>query len=467
MKLKVDIKNFGKVRDARLKLAPFTVIAGANSSGKSFVSRALYSFFSTINKDHVTDSSVASFDRIRDLLFPVLSTVKNPSLTVVLIHEGLVELLIEIENTLEEELGSCTFLEQKSRLTILNTQINKFESMLNGFRLETEGKKKYEELSSRLFLIQQNLRGLIAALESPLEILSDNIEKGFREALTENFQTPNLSDLRSFESEDSEITFDFGDFGKITILDESIGFSLNTESVDQFQSLFNVVFIESPIYWKLRKPLLRLMEKPRFLWSRRHYQESLSGVPKYFYDLIELVEKNIKPKSKSIDISNVQNILKDVLGGELEISEGGDIFYKHSNSHSLVNLNLTATGVTNLGVIGLLLKRNVIAKGSFIFIDEPEVNLHPAWQKIMVDVLYKLSTCGVNIVITSHSIDMMKYIENIMESLEDEQLLKHFAINRLSNTGVSTDVESPPLQALAKIKEDLGAPFYEMMLESW
>ncbi|MBW4072559.1 AAA family ATPase, partial [Acinetobacter baumannii] len=54
MKFQVEVKNFGKIRDARVNLAPFTVISGTNSSGKSFLSKALYTFFSTINKDYVT-----------------------------------------------------------------------------------------------------------------------------------------------------------------------------------------------------------------------------------------------------------------------------------------------------------------------------------------------------------------------------------------------------------------------------
>lgn len=118
-----------------------------------------------------------------------------------------------------------------------------------------------------------------------------------------------------------------------------------------------------------------------------------------------------------------------------------------------------------MGLIGLLLKRNVIAEGSFIFVDEPEVNLHPAWQKIMIEVLYQLSLSGVNIVIASHSIDMMKYIENIMDEYSDEELPEHFAINGLSSTGESIENISPR-QAIQKIKNDLGSPFYEMMMES-
>ncbi len=116
-------------------------------------------------------------------------------------------------------------------------------------------------------------------------------------------------------------------------------------------------------------------------------------------------------------------------------------------------MNITATGVTNLGVIGLLLKKNVISKGSFVFIDEPEVNLHPAWQKIMIETLYQLSRMGINVVIATHSIDMIRYIENIMNDLTGgRDLNEHFAINRLSNEGVSLNEYSDPKTSLMKLK---------------
>ncbi|OTQ39091.1 AAA family ATPase, partial [Gilliamella apis] len=54
MKFNVNIKNFGKIQNANIVLSNFTVIAGKNGCGKSFVTRAFYSFFNTINKDHLT-----------------------------------------------------------------------------------------------------------------------------------------------------------------------------------------------------------------------------------------------------------------------------------------------------------------------------------------------------------------------------------------------------------------------------
>lgn len=468
MKLNVGIKNFGKIKNAHIKIAPFTVIGGANASGKSFVSRALYSFFSTINKDHVTNTSITSLQQIRKLLLSALHTALNPSNKVIEMHNELLILIKEVEETVVKEVGSCTFTEQKSRLIILEELVEVFSQSLSRLQNEINNVKKYKHLQERLKLIKRNLDRFSETIQSPTEILSTNIEKGFTEALKENFQAPNLSDLKNHNSEDEVASFDFGELGRISLAGESISFKLTTESVNQFQSLYNVVFIESPIYWKLRKPLQKVNERLNnpFFALHRH-TDTLNGVPKYFYDLIELIEKNIKSQHKDDKILEIQSALKDTLGGELNVSDSGDIFYKELNSSRSLNLNLTATGVTNLGLIGLLLNRNVISEGSFIFVDEPEINLHPAWQKLMVKVLYKLSRSGVNIVITSHSIDMMKYIENIMEELTDIEIEDHFAINRLQNDGVSINEGAPALKSIAEIKEDLGKPFYEMMLESW
>ena len=49
MSFKVEIKNIGKLADAELRIGRFTVFAGPNNSGKSFVSKLLYSFFDAMN----------------------------------------------------------------------------------------------------------------------------------------------------------------------------------------------------------------------------------------------------------------------------------------------------------------------------------------------------------------------------------------------------------------------------------
>jgi len=53
MQTKVKIKNIGKLEDAEVGINKFTVIAGPNNSGKSFVSKTVYSIIEALNGDHV------------------------------------------------------------------------------------------------------------------------------------------------------------------------------------------------------------------------------------------------------------------------------------------------------------------------------------------------------------------------------------------------------------------------------
>ena len=465
MKFNFEVNNFGKIKHAKLKLAPFTVIAGANSSGKSFISRALYSFFNTINKDHVTIDTLEKVSKIESILRYSFHTLNTPSNNVANICQKLLSTIRDLEKIINKEFGECSFLEQSTRTILIDGYITDVEKTTHELLEETSNKKKYEQFHQLILSISKRFKDLKHNLTKQLDILSEQIESGFNDALKENFQISSLKDLKAFNTKENEqISFNFGPLGQISINKETIEFELDGKSINEFQSLYNVVFIESPIYWKLRKPLLQIKNQKNMFRLHKN-EDSLSGVPQYFYDLISLVNKNIKSNDENTELKLIEQEINTTLGGSLDVTDSGEISFKDSITSKNININLTATGVTNLGLIGMLLNKNVISKGSFVFVDEPEVNLHPAWQKIMIEILYKLSKEGVNVVIASHSIDMMKYIENIMNSLGDEEVKEHFAINRLSQDGISNNFEIPPKESMSKIKEDLGNPFYEMSLE--
>lgn len=468
MKFNFEVKNLGNIKHAKLKLGSFSVISGANSSGKSFITRALYSFFSTINKDHVTADAINSINQISDLLRHGIYNTSSPSINISSLSDDSLFYLQKIKELIKSEFEECTYLEQSTRSVIIEKQIKDFEELLVVFIKETDNKKKYKDLNQNLELVNANIKRLKNIIKNPQELLVSKFNNGFSDALKENFQVANLVDLHSNTTNlDDPISFDLGELGEIEIHKETIHFKLSGVGIEEFQSLYNVVFIESPIYWKLRRPLSLLRDNP-LVRLRRYSRDSngLSGVPKYFYDLLDLINQNIKSNSDNEDLFNLQNKIINQLGGELDISDSGDLTFKDLISKKNIGINLTATGVANLGLLALLLKKNVISKGSFVFIDEPEVNLHPAWQKVMIETLYALSLNGINVVVASHSFDMMKYIENIMDKLSDQEIEKHFAINHLSKNGNSLDQDLSAKQTLMKIKEDLGSPFFEMMLEN-
>ena len=56
MRPKVRIQNIGKLIDAEISIGKFTVFAGPNNTGKSFVSKLLYSLFNAMNANHINTS---------------------------------------------------------------------------------------------------------------------------------------------------------------------------------------------------------------------------------------------------------------------------------------------------------------------------------------------------------------------------------------------------------------------------
>jgi energy-coupling factor transporter ATP-binding protein EcfA2 len=63
----VAIQNFGKIKQAAFQVKPFTVIAGKNACGKSFITRGLYSVFSSLNKDNYAIELVKGAFKILDV----------------------------------------------------------------------------------------------------------------------------------------------------------------------------------------------------------------------------------------------------------------------------------------------------------------------------------------------------------------------------------------------------------------
>ena len=60
MKTNLHILNFGKIKSANIQLRPFTVIVGPNSSGKSLITKSLYSIFHSMSQNLMGNPSLDS-----------------------------------------------------------------------------------------------------------------------------------------------------------------------------------------------------------------------------------------------------------------------------------------------------------------------------------------------------------------------------------------------------------------------
>ena len=64
----VTIRNIGKLEDAKIRIGRFTVLAGPNNSGKSFVSRTIYSIIETLDENYVERYFRRQFEPLCDRL---------------------------------------------------------------------------------------------------------------------------------------------------------------------------------------------------------------------------------------------------------------------------------------------------------------------------------------------------------------------------------------------------------------
>ena len=462
MNLKLNIKNIGKLADAEISVANFTVFAGPNNTGKSFVSKLLYSFFNAMNANHAQI-------HLENLAGPVVNSFYKLNRQ---IHYGVggAHLLrgeSEVEK-LESVIKDCSPRNSEELDEVVQNLINqtneiaekvtelKLPDMVKEASKEEQAdpmkmvREAHDELKTCLNslkeeLIQTNLRECMVA----------GMKLKIRQNLIHNFQIPTLSALRTEDDAPSELMFQ--GFGKFEFSNDEIEFAIDEILVQELQQHSNVVYLESPVYWKLKNALEDMKRHPRRMFFARE-RELLSAVPEYFYDLLTALSFQ---RTGGIAFPDLYDKLtsEDVMGGKISISESGNLSFQENGRN--FTLPVTAMGIVNMGILALLIERNVLDENTFIFIDEPEAHLHPAWQVIMAETLFELSRHGVNVVIATHSVDILKWLEvRVKKTPEDKQLvaLNRFPIN-------SSEVDDNFEAEVANVIQELTKPFYDLYLE--
>ncbi|MFZ7306012.1 AAA family ATPase, partial [Avibacterium avium] len=122
MKTDLHIRNFGKVKSADIRLSPFTVIVGPNSSGKSFITKALYSIFHSMNKDLTTDFLMQRLVSANEQVFEISRKLIRPSYRDIEIIKNLLESLSSLEEIISDIYENITILDN----ALVSKQVDSF-----------------------------------------------------------------------------------------------------------------------------------------------------------------------------------------------------------------------------------------------------------------------------------------------------------------------------------------------------
>ena len=454
MSFQVKIKNIGKLADADIRIGDLTVFAGPNNTGKSFVSKLLYSLFNAMNADPVKGYIDNLMEPVRYLLKRLSRRIQIEDDLMSPLFEEMNKEFKKLENLIKEystddyeELDKIILGLSLENLTMMEKIYSKIVLTMRA----KEDSRRPRYISMLFEDLNQSLNKLKNTFESGgEEILRNSMRWKIEQNLIQNFQTPKISDLQGIESASPEVGIE--GFETVKIVNGNLKFSIDHE-----QTYSNLIYLESPFYWKLKNALENIRGYPSF-W-RSGDRERLSSVPEYFYDLARAVKFQYTGDMAFPDVYE-RLISKDVIGGKMVLSETGDLLFREKGHQ--FPMSLTATGVANLGILALLIERKVLDKGAFLFIDEPEAHLHPAWQVIMAEALFEIAKQGARVVIATHSPDILKWLEvHAKENPEDKKLI---ALNHFTYQGIR-DSEQDFEVKMAMIKKSLTEPFSNLYLK--
>lgn len=474
MNYKIKINNIGKLKEANISVRSLTILAGPNNTAKSFFSKSLYSVFNTMNSNPILIQIQYCLNQLQESSSKIEEEI---FLKRIKLQEE--QRNKKIENK-KQKLGATRSAIKSLKecyLLISKKEGQIFTSITNNFKIDdvdiikaiNKVIESYSQLSGSIpnEATKNEIHNSISTLK---KLIGSNSEKviaqGFNRALetnlTGNFQMPNLQNLKGDIKKSAFINI--SSICKVIINNEDkIETTLLPTGLSELQSKSRVVYIESPFYWKLRNALSRTARLSRPFFNTR--RRSLL-VPKYFNDLDLMLLDEL---SGEMAFPNIfKDITTKIIKGNLIMDETGTLKFKELKGNRLYSLPMTATGIVQLGMLALLIEKKILDKNSVLFIDEPETNLHPAWQVKMMDILFQLVKAGVHVIVATHSSDILKWLEvHLKYHSEDIELI---ALNQMEvhedGTVSIADPDRDVQKKIIDIKNNLTDPFLDLVLKS-
>lgn len=172
------------------------------------------------------------------------------------------------------------------------------------------------------------------------------------------------------------------------------------------------------------------------------------------------IAKNPDPKSKYGGYA--RTLEQEILGGEIEVGEYGELTYFPSATASAtaakLRIHLTASMIKSLASLVIYLRYQA-HPGDLLIIDEPELNLHPVNQRKIARFLCKLINAGLDVIVSTHSDYIIREINNaiILSDPKMEEVRKRYHY-------VPRDLLTPDLVTVLMFDAD-GEPKQEAVTE--
>lgn len=332
--MKLYLKNVGKIQETTIAIDGITVIAGVNNTGKSTVSRAVFSVLN--NFSNVDERIKAEME----------SSLKRAFLPVYRARSS----------------------------TFLFNAVHEIMEHIDEYKESPELVREY---------ISESVRGFPNPSESSIDrvvtrvinCLNVSREEIFYASLEKNLNAEFNGQIQNiYTKEVSTIELQLED--KTISLSVQDGHISNSDLIELNAS---TVYLDSPM----------ILDEGKFYQfyfnSGMNHQEHLQNCLSSDEKRSTLVEEIVASKK----LNRIYDIISTVCSGDL-IKKDGEFGYREKTGGEILNINNLSTGLKTFVILKTLLLNGFIESGTVILLDEPEINLHPEWQLVLAEIIVLL-----------------------------------------------------------------------------
>lgn len=357
MKLKLD--NIGKLDKAEVEINTITLIAGHNSTGKSTVGKLLYCIF----------NSFYNFE-------------ENAKSTMKKMLKGSLRAYFNIFNLFK-----------------INRVASRTETILVDELYDLRKSKDTESLDDKVMEIlnKHKVNDLDKnSLNEILELLKISNDEIYHRMLQKKFDTEfhgQIHNIFSSEKKSSCI---------LTIKDMNIKVSIHDNLISDIKNFQNlkteVIYIDNPF-------ILDNLSNKSNLYHLNTYGhkedliKKLSTVKKES-DMETAIHEIINSKK----LKNIYEKFNSICNGNIVYDFQKGFYFKYGNSNKSLDIYNLSAGFKMFLIIQTLLLNGSLENNGSIILDEPEIHLHPQWQKVFAEIIVLLQKeFNLHILINSHS----------------------------------------------------------------
>lgn len=411
--MKLSLKDFGPIDTAEIDISKITVIGGENATGKSTTSKILYCFLraNSSKRQEITYDYIVNLikEKTRDIQ-RYLRNHANCDIDFRDLQRSLTK------NNNDFDIILDIYDEIKDRINNQNIS----DEVLH------EVNETLEEIDNLISIVDDNGNQLYVSIMKKLlkdEFSTDDFNGIFR-----------INGIYKNKEYDFNIDFNDNDLTSDEVFSSEGWFTLN-----------DIYYIDSFSILDLDQNLgLNDSEHAEFLTNNLKKEADESD---------DLFDDKVNEK-----IIALENEINEIINGEF-IYENGELIY-YPEEGVKCRMKNTASGVKQIGIIQLLLNNRKLKENSFLVIDEPEVNLHPAWQVKFAGVLALLvNNLNVSLYINSHSPVFIEAIDAFSELYDLEEYTKYYLSEKSSEKEGFNKIIAVDSEELYKIYENLGNPY--------